>query len=155
MADAFIVKPFNFQHLEETINNLLGNRETLKDHYTCELPNEFLHSHAVKKIDRKFVNEFTSIVESNIANENFGVDNICKEIGVSRIQLYRKIKALLGCNIHDYILSVRIQKAKFLLTNEDLPISEIASKVGLASQAYFSNVFKSKVGTTPKAFKEK
>ncbi len=154
-ADAFIVKPFNFQYLEETINSLLRNRETLKDHYTCELPNECLHSPMVKKIDRKFVNEFSAIVESNIANENFGVDDICKEIGVSRVQLYRKIKALLGCNINDYILSVRLQKAKFLLINEDLSISEVASKVGFASQAYFSNVFKSKVGTTPKAFKEK
>jgi len=155
MADAFIVKPFNFQHLEETINNLLRNRETLKDHYTCEVPNEFLRSPKVKKIDRKFINEFSSIVESNIGNENFGVDDICREMGASRIQLYRKIKALLGCNINDYILNVRLQKAKFLLINEDLPISEIASRVGFASQAYFSNVFKSKVGTTPKAFKVK
>ncbi|MEJ7679119.1 MAG: helix-turn-helix transcriptional regulator [Segetibacter sp.] len=91
----------------------------------------------MKKIDRKFVNEFSAIVENNIANENFGVDDICKEIGVSRIQLYRKIKALLGCNINDYILNVRLQKAKFLLINEDLPISEIASKVGFSFTSIF------------------
>ncbi len=153
-ADAYIVKPFNVQYLEETIRNLIKNREILKDHYSSELPNETLRASVSKKIDRKFVNEFSSIVESNIANENFGVDDICKEIGISRVQLYRKVKAVLGLNVNDYILGVRMQKAKYLLLNEDLSISEISFKVGFSSQAYFSTVFKSKFGVTPKAFKE-
>jgi signal transduction histidine kinase/AraC-like DNA-binding protein/ABC-type xylose transport system substrate-binding protein len=154
-ADAYIVKPFNVQYLEETIKNLIRNRETLKYHYSSELPNESLRASASKKIDRKFVSEFSSIVESNIANENFGVDDICKEIGISRVQLYRKVKAVLGFNINDYILSVRMQKAKHLLLNEDLTISEISFKVGFSSQAYFSTVFKSKFGFTPSEFKAK
>lgn len=153
-ADAYIVKPFNLQFLEETIKSLLRNRETLKDHYSSELPNESLRASASKKIDRKFISEFSSIVESNIANENFGVDDICKEIGISRVQLYRKVKAVLGFNINDYILSVRMQRAKYLLLNEDLSISEISFKVGFSSQAYFATVFKSKFGVTPKGFKE-
>jgi signal transduction histidine kinase/DNA-binding response OmpR family regulator len=152
-ADAYIVKPFNVQYLEETIKNLIRNRETLKYHYSSELPNESLRGTASKKIDRKFVNEFSSIVESNIANENFEVDDICKEIGISRVQLYRKVKAVLGLNINDYILSVRMQKAKYLLLNEDLTISEISFKVGFSSQAYFSTVFKSKFGATPSEYK--
>jgi YesN/AraC family two-component response regulator len=154
-ADAYIVKPFNPQYLEETIKNLIKNRELLKDHYSSELPNEGLRSSVSKKIDRKFVNEFSSIVENNIANENFSVDDICREIGISRVQLYRKVKAVLGYNINDYILSVRMQKAKYLLLNENLSISEISFRVGFSSQAYFSTVFKSKFGVTPKAFKEK
>ncbi|MEP7375196.1 MAG: substrate-binding domain-containing protein [Chitinophagaceae bacterium] len=154
-ADAYIVKPFNPQYLEETIKNLIKNRELLKDHYSSELPNEGLKSSVSKKIDRKFVNEFSSIVENNIANENFNVDDICREIGISRVQLYRKVKAVLGYNVNDYILSVRMQKAKYLLLNENLSISEISFKVGFSSQAYFSTVFKSKFGVTPKAFKEK
>jgi len=153
-ADAYIVKPFNVQYLEETIRNLIKNRERLKEHYSSELPNEAMRGNTSKKIDRKFVNEFSSIVESNIANENFGVEDICKEIGISRVQLYRKVKAVLGLNINDYILSVRMQKAKYLLLNEDLTIAEISYKVGFSSQAYFSTVFKSKFGITPKAFKE-
>jgi signal transduction histidine kinase/AraC-like DNA-binding protein/CheY-like chemotaxis protein/ABC-type xylose transport system substrate-binding protein len=154
-ADAYIVKPFNLQFLEETIKSLLRNREVLKGHYTSGLQNEFLRTSGAKKIDRKFVSEFSSIVESNIANENFGVDDICKEIGISRIQLYRKVKAVLGLNVNDYILSVRMQKAKYLLLNEDLTISEISFKVGFSSQAYFSTVFKSKIGFTPSEFKAK
>jgi signal transduction histidine kinase/AraC-like DNA-binding protein len=153
-ADAFITKPFNLQFVEETINSLLKNRESLKEHYTSELPTE-IRTGVSKKIDRKFVNEFAAIVENNISNENFSVEDICREIGISRVQLYRKLKALLGVNVNDYILNVRLQKAKYLLSNEDLTIAEIAYKVGFSSQAYFSTVFKSKFSCTPTEYKEK
>ncbi len=153
-ADAYIVKPFNLQFLEETIKSLLRNREVLKGHYTSGLQNEFLRNSGAKKIDRKFVSEFSAIVENNIANEDFSVNDIYKELGISRVQLYRKVKAVLGYNVNDYILDVRMQKAKYLLLNEDLTISEISYKVGFSSQAYFATVFKSKFGVTPKSFKE-
>lgn len=153
-ADAFIVKPFNLQYLEETIKSLLRNRGLLREHYTSELPSEIKASSA-KKIDRKFINEFTAIVENNISNENFSVEDICREIGISRVQLYRKLKALLGYNVNDYILNVRIQKAKYLLLNANSTISEVAFKVGFSSQAYFSTVFKAKCSITPTEYKEK
>jgi signal transduction histidine kinase/DNA-binding response OmpR family regulator len=152
-ADAYITKPFNIQYLEETIKSLLKNRESLKEHYTCELPSE-IRTGTSKKIDRKFVNEFAAIVENNVSNENFSVEDICKEIGISRVQLYRKLKALLGVNVNDYILSVRMQKAKYLLANENLSIAEVTFKVGFSTQAYFSTVFKSKFGCTPSEYKE-
>jgi AraC-like DNA-binding protein len=65
------------------------------------------------------------------------------------------MKALPGINMNDYILNVRLQKAKYLRGNEDLPISEVASRVGFSSQAYFSTVFKSKLQVTPAEFKHK
>ncbi|MEJ8840924.1 substrate-binding domain-containing protein [Lacibacter sp. H375] len=151
-ADAFVVKPFNLEYLEETIKNLIKNRAVLREHYTSELPTE-TRSNSANKIDRKFINQFTAIVENNIENENFSIDDICKEIGISKKQLYRKAKALIGLNINDYILTVRLQKARFLLSSEDLSISEVAFKVGFASQAYFSTVFKSKFGVSPSEFK--
>jgi signal transduction histidine kinase/DNA-binding response OmpR family regulator len=153
-ADAFIVKPFNLAYLEETIKTFLKNRSVLREHYSSELPVES-RSNSSNKIDRKFITEFSSIVEKNISNESFSVDNICKEIGISRVQLYRKVKALLGYNVNDYILNVRMQKAKFLLLNEDLSISEIAFKVGFSTQAYFSTVFKSKFSITPSEYRDK
>jgi signal transduction histidine kinase/DNA-binding response OmpR family regulator len=153
-ADAFIVKPFNLEYLEETIKNLLKNRAVLREHYTSELPTES-KSNSANKIDRKFINEFTALVESNLSNEDFAVDDICKKIGISRVQLYRKVKALIGYNVNDYILHVRLQKARFLLTKENLTISEVSFRVGFSSQGYFSTVFKSKFGVTPSEFKEK
>ncbi len=153
-ADAFITKPFNLEYLEETIKNLLKNRAVLREHYTSELPTE-AKTNSSNKIDRKFITEFTSIVENNLSNEEFSVDDICKKIGISRVQLYRKVKALIGYNVNDYILTVRLKKAKFLLSSGDLTISEVASKVGFSSQGYFSTVFKSKFGVTPSEYKEK
>jgi signal transduction histidine kinase/DNA-binding response OmpR family regulator len=153
-ADAFIVKPFNVEYLEETIKNLLKNRAVLREHYTSELPTES-KTNSANKIDRKFINEFTALVENNLSNENFAVDDICKKIGISRVQLYRKVKALIGYNVNDYILHVRLQKAKFLLAKENLTISEVSFRVGFSSQGYFSTVFKSKFGVTPSEFKDK
>ncbi|MEP6513891.1 MAG: substrate-binding domain-containing protein, partial [Parafilimonas sp.] len=152
LADAYIVKPFNLKYLEETIKSILKNRDVLREHYTSELPVE-LKSQSPKKIDKKFINDFAAIVESNISNEDFSIDNICKTIGISRIQLYRKVKALLGCNVNDYILTVRLQKAKYFLNKPDLSIAEIADNVGFSSAAYFSTVFKSKFNVTPSEFR--
>ncbi len=153
-ADAFVAKPFNLEYLDETIKNLLRNRAVLREHYTNELPTETRYNLS-SKIDRKFINEFTSLVENNLSNENFSVDNICREIGISRVQLYRKVKALLGYNVNDYILTVRLHKSKFLLAEKDLSISEVACKVGFSTQAYFSTVFKSKFSITPSEYREK
>ncbi len=153
-ADAFVAKPFNLQHLEETIKSLLKNRKLLKDHYTSDVVPENMAG-SPSKLDRKFINEFTAIVEKNIGNDNFSAEDICKETHISRMQLSRKIKALLGVNVSDYILNARLQKAKYLLSNEDLTIAEVAYQVGFASQAYFSTVFKSKMSLTPSEFKEK
>ena len=76
-------------------------------------------------------------------------------MGVSKVQLYRKVKALLNCNVHEYILTVRLQRAKYLLQHEDLSVAEVAYQTGFASPAYFSTVFKNHEGISPSAFKGK
>jgi signal transduction histidine kinase/AraC-like DNA-binding protein len=152
-ADAYITKPFNLLFLQKTIKSLLRNREKIKDHYSGEIFSEE-KSQVSKKEDRKFMIEFTAIVENNISNDKFGVNDICRELGISRVQLYRKVKAVLNCNVNDYIITTRLQKAKYYMQHENLSISEIAFKSGFSSAAYFSTVFKSKFGVTPSAFKE-
>jgi signal transduction histidine kinase/AraC-like DNA-binding protein len=154
MADAYITKPFNLPLLEQSIQNLLANRARLREHYAGELRMEFKNP-LPPKLDRKFINDFSAVVETNISNEDFNVEMICKEMGISRVQLYRKIKALLGCNVNEYILDTRLQKAKHYLQDASLTIAEIAYKVGFSSPAYFSTVFKSKFNVTPKEFREK
>ena len=151
-ADAYLTKPFNLQLLEQTIKNLVVNRDKVKGHYSGEAFTEE-KSQAAKKTDRKFISEFSAIVENNIGNDQFGVDDICKEMSISRVQLYRKVKALLNCNVNDYIVTTRLQKAKYYLQHEELSMSEIAFKTGFASSAYFSTLFKSKFGYTPSEYK--
>jgi len=153
-ADAYVTKPFNFNYLKETVNTLLNNRQKSKEHYSGEVMRE-VKSTVSKKTDRKFITDFCAIVESNIANDAFGVDEICIEMSISRVQLYRKVKALMNCNVNDYISSTRLQKAKYYLQHEELSISEIAFKTGFSSATYFSTAFKSKFGLTPSDFKDK
>lgn len=153
-ADAYIVKPFNFLFLEETIRSLLKNREILREHYTSELPIE-TKSATPRKLDKKFINDFTSLVESNIGNEELSIDSLCKSLNISRVQLYRKANALLKCNVNDYIQTVRFQKAKLLLGEGNLSISEIAFKTGFSSLAYFSSAFKQRFGISPSEYRDK
>ncbi len=153
-ADAYITKPFNFQILEQTVATLLDNREKIKNHYSTEILTE-TKSQTSKKTDRKFISEFAAIVEENISNDQFGIEDICSKIGMSRIQLYRKVKAILNTNVNDYIISTRLQKAKYYLQHEDISISEVAFKTGFSSATYFSTTFKNSFGMTPKDFKSK
>ncbi|WP_214227491.1 substrate-binding domain-containing protein [Pedobacter sp. B4-66] len=153
MADVYITKPFNFEYLQANVENLIKNRVILKEHYTSDIS-----SSGVKKstnlIDKKFLNDFAGIVEHNLSNEHFSVDDIGKAIGISRVQLYRKVKALLNCSITDYILNRRLKKAKYLLSNEEYSISEITYMVGISSPTYFSTIFKNKYGMTPTEYKK-
>jgi len=153
MADAYIVKPFNYQYLVATVKSLLKNRSLLKSHYVSDISASGKQPIS-KSLDKKFVNDFAGIVEQNLANENFSVDEIGREIGMSRVQLYRKVKALLECSVTDYILSRRLKKAKYLLINERYSIAEITYMVGFSSPNYFSTVFKSKYGMRPSEFKK-
>jgi DNA-binding response OmpR family regulator len=155
LADSYITKPFNQKYLEENIKSLLSNRSILREHYSMDILPSELKTQTINKLDKKFINEFNALTESNIANENFTIEDICRHLGLSRIQLYRKIKALLNCNVNEYILNKRLQRAKYFLQNEELTIAEVAYKVGFSSPAYFSTVFKSKFDVTPSEFKEK
>ncbi|HJT73781.1 MAG TPA: ATP-binding protein, partial [Chitinophaga sp.] len=151
-ADAYISKPFNLKYLSETIASILSNRALLKDHYIAG-PETRLNTHQSSKSDRQFVNSFTAIVEDNLGNDHFSVEDICQQLSVSKMQLYRKVRQLLDCNVNDYILDARVKKAKYLLANSSQSISEIAYACGFSSPAYFSTVFKARSGQTPKAFR--
>lgn len=153
MADAYIVKPFNYEYLVATVKSLLRNRSLLKNRYVSDISTSG-KAPVSKSLDKKFINDFAGIVEQNLANENFNVDEISKEIGISRVQLYRKVKALLDCSVTDYIMNRRLKKAKYLLINERYSIAEITYMVGFSSPNYFSTVFKSKYGMRPSEFKK-
>ena len=153
MADAYIVKPFNYEYLVATVKSLLRNRSLLKNRYVSDISTSG-KAPVSKSLDKKFINDFAGIVEQNLANENFSVDEISKEIGISRVQLYRKVKALLDCSVTDYIMNRRLKKAKYLLINERYSIAEITYMVGFSSPNYFSTVFKSKYGMRPSEFKK-
>ena len=151
-ADEYITKPFVFEYLHERIKALIRNREILKEHYSHDLNIE-THGPSPGGLDKKFINDFTALIEKNISNADFNVNEIGVELGMSRVQVYRKVKALLGYSVNDYIVNVRLKKAKHLILRTDKPIAEIAVEVGFSSSTYFSTIFKSKFNVTPKEFK--
>lgn len=152
-ADAYITKPFNLLLLQETIKSLLANRARLRLHYSSDLPVN--QKTTASKLDKKFVIDFKAYIDSNLSNDGLTVEEICRAMCVSKVQLYRKVKALLDYNVNDYLLHCRLQRAKYYLLHEDYTMAEVAEKSGFSSAAYFSTVFKTKTGVTPTAFKTK
>lgn len=153
-ADAYMVKPFDMEVLRSVVDSLLANRRQLKQHLNNPLPAD-LRVPASRKNELRFLSEFRSLVAQNIANEHFGVEDISRQLGISKIQLYRKVKGLLDGNINEYILRVRLQRAKYLLQYEDMSVAEVAYQTGFGSPAYFSTVFKKQEGVSPSVFKGK
>jgi len=154
LADLYVTKPFNFDYLLENVKSLINNRILLKEHFISRSPAEN-KSNMFSRVDKQFLNQFYSLIDENISNENFNADDLGKLMGLSRVHLYRKVKALLGYSIADFILMKRLNKAKNLLLHENYSISEIAAKVGFSSLAYFSTAFKKKYELTPTEFKRK
>ncbi|MFC0261656.1 hybrid sensor histidine kinase/response regulator transcription factor [Fontibacter flavus] len=150
-VEDYVVKPFNMAILKEKIKTILQNRNKIEQFYLHGLP---VAEHKADKIDKKFIIEFKSIIEKNLHDPDFGVNAICRELGLSRGQLYRKVKSELGYSVNDYITKVRLKKSKYLLGESDKSIADISFLTGFKSAAYFSTVFKNSLGITPSEFRD-
>jgi len=151
-ADQYITKPFRIEYLLESIKSHLKSRELLKRHFNinenqAEEANQFPID-----LDKSFIEDFKKVVIENMKDPGVNVDFFCRELGLSRIQLYRKVKALLGQSVNDYLNDMRLSNAQKLLRT-DLSISEIAYQSGFSSPAYFSTAFKSKFKVSPSDYK--
>mgnify|MGYP000031015332 CR=1 FL=1 len=150
-ADDYIVKPFNMDVLLCRINNLLEAREKLKKLYGKKFSPEALGIEIVSTDDR-FTQKFFEIIEKNIANPNLNIDLLSKEIGLSRANLYRKLKAITELSPTELIRNKRLEVAAKLLVESDYTVSEISVLTGFNSHAYFSNSFKLVYGYSPSEF---
>ncbi|ELR71081.1 DNA-binding response regulator, AraC family [Fulvivirga imtechensis AK7] len=152
-AELYITKPFRLSLLLEGIKTQLRNREILKSHYAEYHTNGRENSQADVDLNARFLRQFKALINNNLANTDFNVESISEELGMSRVQLYRKVKNMLGCSVHDYLNDARLSKAKSLLQGNGLTISEIAYESGFSSPAYFSTAFKAKFKLTPSEYK--
>lgn len=150
-ADLFLTKPFNFKVLKQSIKGLLFNREKLRYYYTNNTNK--IENDGLSLIEREFLNKINLILENNLDESSFSVEELASKLNISRVQLYRKVKAVLGIGVGDYINNFRLEKAKELLISTSMNISEIAYSCGFASPNYFSTTFKSKYGVSPKDFR--
>ena len=152
-ADLFLTKPFNLKVLSQSIKALLFNREKLRFYYTNNILNIEEGDFGVSEQD--FLRKLNDLIEKNLDNSAYTVEDLARSLTISRVQLYRKVKAILGISVSDYINNMRLDKSKELLKKSELNISEIAYAVGFSSPNYFSTSFKNKFGVTPKEYKSK
>ncbi len=153
-ADSYIAKPFVPGQLTTAISNLLKTRQHIKEYFTA-LDQEGIESIGILTQDKVLIDNATKIITDNLDNEDFSVENLGKELGLSRTHLYRKIKSLTGLSPNEYIRQVRLKKAAQLLRTGSLNISEVAYETGWQSPANFSTAFKSVFGISPKEYKAK
>lgn len=151
-ADLFLTKPFSFSILSQSIKTLIYNREKLRYYFVNNVYNMETTSDS-GSFEEKFISKVNKIISDNIDNSKFSVENLANDLEISRIQLYRKMKAIMGINVSDYIQNIRLEKAKNLLQDTQLNISEIAYATGFSSPNYFSTSFKNKFNKSPKTFR--
>jgi signal transduction histidine kinase/ligand-binding sensor domain-containing protein/DNA-binding response OmpR family regulator len=149
-ADAYISKPFDDDVLLSQIENLLQQRKRLQESYSQKYITK--QPIDIGSLDNYFLNKINSIIEKNIENESFSVDILAGEIGLSRSQLFRKLKQISNHSTSEYITMVKIKKATALLTSKNYNIDEVAFKAGFNSHSYFTKCFKKIHGQSPKEF---
>ena len=152
-ADGYITKPFSADVLIARIDNLLRNRLRLKGLFGSEEEKEVRQTEAPaeepQKKEDKFIIRFREYIEQHMSDSNLGVETIGMELGLSRVQLYRKVKALTGQSPVELLRTVRLHKARRLLQDSVKSISEVAYEVGFTSPSYFTKCFKDEFGVSP------
>ena len=153
-ADAYITKPFSPELLLARIDNLLHSRHQLKDLWSVKPATEPATPAAAvasvpMPIEDAFISQFKKIVEERLSDSNLSVEDLAADMGLSRVQLYRKVKALTGSTPVDLLRKARLAQAQRLLQESTLSVSEIAYQVGFASPSYFTKCYKDEFGTVP------
>lgn len=149
-ADSYITKPFHSKVLLARIENLLRQRQLLKNLYqgTKEAEKEISESHLEDR-DKQFLKQLQAIIQKNLSDSEFGVEDMGQQIGLSRVQLYRKVKAMTGSSVVDLLRKARLAKARRLLETRSMSVSEVAYEVGFSAPSYFTKCFKEEYGMLP------
>lgn len=146
-ADGYITKPFNGKLLLTRMNNILENRKRMRE---AVIDGEYEMSKS-NDADTQFINEFKRIVRDQMSNSDLNVEMLGEQLGLSRVQLYRKVKAMTGSTPVEVIRISRLRKARQLLSTSHKTVSEISYEVGFSSPSYFTKCFKDYYGKIPKS----
>lgn len=153
-ADDYIAKPFNIEILISRCNNLINSRRLLQEIFSKQ-PQMTVQKLATNPLDKKTLDMATEIIEKNMDNTQFNLNDFAQAMGMSRTNLFTKIKALTGQTPNNFISTMRLKKAAYLLRmNPELNISEIASMTGFSTSHYFSKCFKDAYEQTPSDYRK-
>ena len=148
-ADAYIAKPFSLELLFSRIDNLIESRKKLSQMFSNTDENGVCEKLS-NETDKTFVTQLRKIIQENLGDSEFNVERIGDEIGLSRVQLYRKVKALTGHSPVEMLRKARLMRARHLLRTTEKSVSEVAYSVGFSTPSYFSKCYKDEFGESPK-----
>ena len=148
-ADSYISKPFNSKLLLVRLRNLMDNHKRLKQFFGDKTT---LSKESVSEVDKGFANRFRALIEENLADSELSVEDLGSKMGLGRVQLYRKIKALTNYSPNELLRIARLKKAASLLASSEKTISEITYEVGFTSPSYFTKCYKEYFGESPTDF---
>jgi signal transduction histidine kinase/DNA-binding response OmpR family regulator len=150
-ADAYLEKPFNMKILTTMANNLINSREAIHQILSSKSQDKV----SLKSADENFLSEVVEIIKNNITNSEFSIKLISDKTGLSRSNLFRKLKGLTNMSPVDLVIKIKLNHASELLkANRSLRISEVAYESGFNNPKYFSTLFKKHFGKTPKEYSE-
>jgi signal transduction histidine kinase/DNA-binding response OmpR family regulator/ligand-binding sensor domain-containing protein len=150
-ADVYMVKPFNIDHLKAQILRLISFKQSAYSRYlkeTALIPQDSI----TNKFDEEFMKKVMDFLDKNLTNSDLNVDQLASCVSLSKVQTYRKIKAISGLSIVEFIRAIRLKKAAQLVKEGHLNFSEIAFETGFSTPSYFSKCFHDHFGKTPSEF---
>lgn len=153
-ADAYITKPFSTEILKTTVLNLLDSRKKLQERYSQEvvlLPKDL----ATNSIEEKFLENLKTVLDDKLIESDFNTEDFAKALGMSRMQLHRKLKALTGLSATEFVRSQRLKLAAQLLKKSDINVSQVGYSVGFNNHSYFTKCFKEHYGVSPSEYVKK
>lgn len=150
-ADRFFTKPISLEILKGAIANAISTRDTIRNKYSKDI-NYGYGEMQMHNSSNHLIDKVIKAIRENIENTEFGVEELSREVGLSRVHLNRKLKETMNISPSNLIRSIRLKQAAYLLINNKVNISEVAYKVGFSSHSYFSNSFHDYFGLTPKEF---
>jgi DNA-binding response OmpR family regulator len=153
-ADDYITKPFDLVILQTKVENILSVRQSLKQKYSGEVflqPSNILLSSP----DERFLQKAIAVVENNISDPDLDIDRFATEIGVSRMQLYRKLNAMTEMTVKEFIRDIRLKRAAQLLIQKKMNVSEVAYAVGFKDLSHFRKCFRQEFNMSASEYTEK
>ena len=145
-ADAYLIKPFREEELLTRIENILKAKESLKARILGSL------NQSENKLDNPFLANLNELLDVYSSQSNFSINLLCKKVGLSRMQLHRKLKSLVNMSTAHYIREYKLSKAVELLRFEDMNISEVCYACGFSDPSHFSKIFKERFGVSPSSY---
>lgn len=153
-ADRYFVKPVPVDLLRTSIQQAIATRETIRNKYASDVSYDFKEI-TIPSSEKQFLPKIVETIKEHISEPDFGVEELSRVIGMSRVHMNRKLKEAINISPSSFIKSIRLKQAAYLLVNNKVNISEVAYRVGFSTHSYFSSSFKEYFGLSPKEFVNK